>query len=80
MTKGTTVVLSRHERKDRLGHGGVKAVAEALNVDAALVSRVINGKQRNDRVELEVSRRVVAAPHEQAFPERERRRDYAKAS
>lgn len=65
------VCLTRHDRKDRLGHGGIKAVAEELGVDAALVSRVVNGKQRHAGVEDAVSRRVVQAPNETAFPPRE---------
>jgi hypothetical protein len=68
MTSDDIVVLTRHERKDRLGHGGVKDVAEALKVDSALVSRVLNGKQRHAGVEAEIARRVVDAPNEVAFP------------
>lgn len=65
------VLLTRHDRKDRLGHGGVKAVAQELGVDAALVSRVINDKQRHAGVEAAVARRVVHHPNEIAFPPRE---------
>lgn len=64
------VQLTRHDRKDRLGHGGVKSVAEELGVDAALVSRVINDKQRHDGVEAAVARRIVQADNEIAFPPR----------
>jgi hypothetical protein len=71
MTTRPIVVLTRHERKDRLGHGGVKAVAEEAGVDPALVSRVLNGKQRHEGVETAIARRVVQAPHEVAFPPRE---------
>ena len=70
MTK-PKVLLTRHDRKDRLGHGGVKAVAEELGVDAALVSRVVNDKQRHDGIEAEIARRIVRGPHEVAFPPRE---------
>ena len=66
MTK-PKVVLTRHERKDRLGHGGVKAVAEEVGVDPALVSRVVNDKQRHDAVEAAIARRVVRSPDEIAF-------------
>lgn len=68
MTNPEMVVLSRHERKDRLGHGGVTEVAQALGVDAALVSRVLNGKQRHAGVEAEIARRVVQSTNELAFP------------
>jgi hypothetical protein len=71
MTTGDIVVLTRHERKDRLGHGGVKAVAEELGVDAALVSRVVNDKQRHSGVEESVARRVIRRNNEIAFPPRE---------
>lgn len=74
MTVRRKVVLSRHDRKDRLGHGGVKAVAEEAGVDQALVSRVVNGKQRHDGIETIIARRIVQAPNEIAFPARERAR------
>lgn len=65
-----TVLLTRHDRKDRLGHGGIKAVAEEVGVDAALVSRVVNDKQRHRRVEAAIARRIIRTPNELAFPER----------
>ena len=68
MTSNQIVVLTRHDRKDRLGHGGVKAVAEEVNVDPSLVSRVVNGKQRHAGVEAAVARRIVQQPNEIAFP------------
>jgi DNA-binding LacI/PurR family transcriptional regulator len=71
MTAGEKVVLTRHDRKDRLGHGGVKAVAEELGVDAALVSRVVNDKQRHAGVEAAVARRVIRDESEIAFPPRD---------
>lgn len=64
------VYLTRHDRKDRLGHGGVKAVAEEMGVDAALVSRVLNDKQRHGPVEAAIARRVVRQANEIAFPPR----------
>lgn len=64
------VLLTRHDRKDRLGHGGVKAVAEEVDVDPALVSRVVNDKQRHEAVEAAIARRVVRSPDEIAFPPR----------
>lgn len=74
MTNRRKVYLTRHDRKDRLGHGGVKAVAEEAGVDAALVSRVVNGKQRHDGIEAIIARRIIQAPNEMAFPVRERAR------
>lgn len=74
MTGRRKVYLSRHDRKDRLGHGGVKAVAEEVGCDPALVSRVVNDKQRHDVVEAVIARRIVQAPNEIAFPIRERAR------
>lgn len=72
MTGRRKVYLSRHDRKDRLGHGGVKAVATEAKVDAALVSRVVNDKQRHDGIEAIIARRIVKADNEVAFPPRER--------
>lgn len=71
MTAGEKVVLSRHDRKDRLGHGGVKAVAEEVGVHASLVSRVVNGKQRHQQTEDAIARRIVQASNEVAFPPKE---------
>jgi DNA-binding LacI/PurR family transcriptional regulator len=73
MTARRKVLLTRHDRKDRLGHGGVKAVAEEAGVDPALVSRVVNGKQRHAGIEAIIARRIVAADHEMAFPERDQK-------
>lgn len=67
MTSTAKVVLTRHERKDRLGHGGVKQIAEIAEVDPALVSRVVNGKQRHKRLEDLIAKRI-AKRGELAFP------------
>lgn len=85
MTKARRkVYLTRHDRKDRLGHGGVKAVAEELGINPSLVSRVVNDRQRHAGVEEAIARRIVHEPHEVAFPPRrvQRTRDNvtAKAS
>lgn len=69
MTQLNTLVLSRHERKDRLGHGGIKAIAALARVDQALVSRVVNGKQRHDRIEAIITGRI-GRPGEFVFPPR----------
>lgn len=79
MTKAK-VQLTRHDRKDRLGHGGVKAVAEELGVDPALVSRVVNDKQRHEAVEAAIARRIVRSRNEVAFPPREAARTGRRAS
>lgn len=50
--------MTRHERKDALGHGAVKEIAEELDVDPSLVSRVINGKATSARVAAAVARRI----------------------
>ena len=70
MTTRSKVLLTRHDRKDRLGHGGIKAVAEEVGVDAALVSRVVNDKQRHAGVEAAIARRIVRDDDELAFPPR----------
>lgn len=67
MTGEAKVVLTRHERKDRLGHGGIKDIAELAQVDPALVSRVVNGKQRHARIEAMITGRI-GQPGEQVFP------------
>ena len=74
MTSDGKVVLTRHDRKDRLGHGGIKAIADELNVDASLVSRVVNLKKRHDGIEAAIAKRVALRPDEVAFPPRDRRR------
>ena len=70
MTNDGKVVLTRHERKDRLGHGGVKHIAELAGVDAALVSRVLNGKQRHAKIEALITGKI-GQPGEDVFPARE---------
>lgn len=81
MTQDGKVVLTRHERKDRLGYGGIKEVAELAGVDQALVSRVVNDKQRNARIEALITGRI-GKPGEVVFPpaEQKRRRSAAHAS
>lgn len=70
MTNRAKVLLTRHERKDRLGHGGVKRIAELAGVDAALVSRVVNGKQRHSGIETLIAEEI-GKPGELVFPPRE---------
>lgn len=65
MTSKST--LTRWDRKERLGHGGVKRVAGLAEVDQALVSRVLNGRQRHPRVE-QIITNLIGRPGEQVFP------------
>lgn len=60
--------LTRHERKDLLGHGRIKEIAESLGVNASLVSRVVNGKGRSARVERAIAD-AIGLPIEKVFPE-----------
>lgn len=50
--------LSRYEIKERLGHGGVSAVAAALGLSVSHVSRVLNEKRSDRRVALAVARKL----------------------
>lgn len=70
MTVRAKVALTRWERKERLGHGGVKRIAELAEVDAALVSRVVNGRQRHERIEQLIADEI-GKPGELVFPARE---------
>ena len=65
-----TIALTRWQRKERLGHGGVKRIAEIAGVDAAYVSRVVNGHQRSERIEQLVTA-AIGKPGEHVFPPRE---------
>lgn len=68
--------LTRHERKDLLGHGRLKAIAELMGVDPSLVSRVVNGKARSARVEQAIADHI-GLPVENVFPEHHRSRHAA---
>lgn len=70
MTTKDKPSLSRWERKERLGHGGVKRIAARAGVDQALVSRVVHGKQRHARVEQLIAAEI-GRPGESVFPPRE---------
>lgn len=50
--------LTRYEIKERLGHGGVSAVANQLGLSVSHVSRVLNEKRTDRRVALAVARRL----------------------
>lgn len=77
MTNSGKVYLTRHDRKDRLGHGGLKEVAAEVGVHQSLVSRVLNGKKRHGRIEAAIARRIVQSPDEVAFPPREEKKGAA---
>lgn len=64
------IALTRWERKERLGHGGVKRIAEIAGVDAAYVSRVVNGRQRSERIEQLITA-AIGKTGELVFPPRE---------
>lgn len=65
-----TIVLTRWERKERLGHGGVKRIADIAGVNQSFVSRVVNGRQRSERIEQLVTA-AIGKPGESVFPPRE---------
>ena len=69
MTRKIKVSLTRLERKERLGHGGTKEIAAIAEVDASLVSRVVNGRQRHERIEQIITARI-GRPGEVVFPPR----------
>lgn len=66
------VTLSRHERKDRLGHGAMKEIAAELGVDPSAVSRVVNGKATSARIAKAVAARL-GLPVEVVFGTRRQR-------
>jgi len=54
--------LTRHERKDRLGHGGLREVAAKVPCSEPLVSLVVNDKAADTkltrRVKVAVARKI----------------------
>lgn len=69
MTSKANTTLTRWERKERLGPGGVKRIAALAGVDQSLVSRVLHGKQRHERIENLIAG-AVGRPGELVFPPR----------
>lgn len=67
MTSKAKSTLTRWERKERLGHGGVNRIAAIAGVDQALVSRVLNGRQRHERIEQLITA-AIGKPDENVFP------------
>jgi len=64
------VTLKSHERKERLGHGGITEIARLAGVDISMVSKVVNGRVRNARIENIIVGRI-GRPGEDVFPRRE---------
>jgi hypothetical protein len=52
------MALTKWERKERLGHGAVKEIAQATQRSEGHVSQVINGKRRDRVVEVAAARRL----------------------
>lgn len=59
---------SRWERKEKLGHGGVTAIAKKTGFSVNYVSEVINGRKRNRKIEVATARKLRVKVAD-AFPE-----------
>lgn len=59
-------MLTADEVKEKLGRGGVTALARELGVSKAHLSLVLNGHRRSPRVEAEIAARM-GVPAEQIF-------------
>lgn len=59
-------MLTAQEVKERLGRGGVTALARELGVSKAHLSLVLNGHRRSPRVEAEIAARM-GVPVERIF-------------
>jgi len=60
--------LSRWERKEKLGHGGVTEIAKKTGRSVAYASEVISGKKRNREIEVATARKLRVKVAD-AFPE-----------
>jgi len=63
------MALTRWERKERLGHGAAKKIAEATDRSESHVSMVINEKRRDRVVEVAIARRLQMPVDEVFEPE-----------
>lgn len=63
------MALTKWERKEKLGHGAVKAIAEATELSEGHVSMVISGKRRDRVVEVAVARRLQMPVDEVFVPQ-----------
>lgn len=77
--EGDKVALTRTERKERLGHGGIREIARLADVDESLVSHVVAGRKRHARIEAIITGRI-GRPGEAVFPPREDRRRAVQAA
>lgn len=62
------MTLSVHERKERLGHGGLSKIARRTKRTLGHVSQVVSGTRRDPRVERAVAR-AIGMPLEEVWPE-----------
>lgn len=60
--------LSRWERKEKLGHGGVTEIAEKTGFSVNYASEVISGRKRNRMIEVATARKLRVKVAD-AFPE-----------
>lgn len=65
-----TIPLTRWQRKERLGHGGVTRLAQIAGVHTSYVSQVLNGRKRSDRIEQLITA-AIGKPGEMVFPPRD---------
>lgn len=69
MAQDTKVVLTRADRKERLGHGGLREIARLAGVTDSFVSHVVAGRKRHQRIEDLITGRI-GRPGEEVFPPR----------
>lgn len=62
------MALSRFERKEKLGHGGVSLIAKQTHFAISTVSEVLNGNKRNRKIEVAIARKIGLKVAD-AFPE-----------
>jgi hypothetical protein len=67
MDEAVKLTLTRTERKERLGHGGIREIAKIAGVSDSFVSHVLAGRKRNARIEALITGRI-AKPGETVFP------------
>ncbi len=60
--------ISRFERKEKLGHGGVSEIARRTGLGVSTVSMVLNGHIRNRKIEVAIARKLRVKVTD-AFPE-----------
>jgi transcriptional regulator with XRE-family HTH domain len=60
--------LSRWERKEALGHGGISRIAAVAGVSQSWVSLVLHGRRRSPRVEAAIAE-AIGLPVDVVFPD-----------